>query len=171
MAIAEHIAGSEEKFVGMMNRRARELMANNTHFVNSNGLHDENHYTTAYDLYLIFNECIKNDEFVNIIQNEAYTAVYTGTDGSVKETVFKPTNLYAKGEAEKPQNVTIIGGKTGTTEEAGYCLLLLEKDSHDNSYISIVMGASDKPALYADMTSLIQAIPDPSSADAEQSVN
>ena len=60
-AIAEHIAGTEESFVNMMNSRARELMANNTHFTNPHGLHDDEHYTTAYDLYLIFNECIKNE--------------------------------------------------------------------------------------------------------------
>lgn len=166
-AIAEHIAGSEEAFVGMMNKRARELMANNTHFMNAHGLHDDNHYTTAYDLYLIFNECIKNEQFVNSIQQESYTAVYSGTDGEPKEAVFKPTNLYAKGEAERPGNVTIIGGKTGTTEEAGNCLILLEKDLKDKYYISIVMGASDKSVLYADMTSLIQAIPETSSAAAE----
>ena len=164
-AIAEHIGGSEEAFVNMMNKRAHELMANDTHFMNPHGLHDDNHYTTAYDLYLIFNECIKNDEFVNIIQTESYTAHYTGADGSSKEATFEPTNLYAKGVVDKPENVTIIGGKTGTTEEAGYCLILLEKDADQNSYVSIVMGASDKPTLYVDMTSLIQSIPSDSSSD------
>ena len=54
-------------FVGMMNEKAEELMATSTHFVNPHGLHDENHYTTAYDLYLIFNECIKHEEFVQVI--------------------------------------------------------------------------------------------------------
>ena len=73
-AIAEYVGGSEEAFVNMMNRRAQELMANGTHFMNPHGLHDDNHYTTAYDLYLIFNECIKHEDFVNIIQSEAYTA-------------------------------------------------------------------------------------------------
>lgn len=170
-AIAEHIAGSEADFVDMMNRRAKEIMANNTHFVNPHGLHDANHYTTAYDLYLIFNECIKNEYFVNIIQQKSYTASYTGADGSAKQAVFTPTNLYATGDAEEPGNVTIIGGKTGTTGEAGSCLILLEKDAEDNSYISIVMGAPDKSVLYADMTALIQTIPDKSSAGAEPSVN
>lgn len=166
-AIAEHIAGSEAEFVDMMNRRAKEIMANNTHFSNAHGLHEDDHYTTAYDLYLIFNECIKDERFVNIIQQESYTASYIGADGTAKEAVFAPTNLYAKGEVEKPGNVTIVGGKTGTTGEAGSCLILLEKDAQNNSYISIVMGAPDKPALYADMTALIQTIPDTSSAAAE----
>ena len=81
-AIAEYVGGSEEAFVNMMNRRAQELMANGTHFMNPHGLHDDNHYTTAYDLYLIFNECIKHEDFVNIIQSEAYTAYYTDVDGN-----------------------------------------------------------------------------------------
>ena len=62
-------------------------------------------------------------------------------------------------KVDVPENVTIVGGKTGTTDEAGYCLILMEKDSSDNPYISIVMGASEKPVLYEDMTSLIEAIP------------
>ena len=158
-AIAEYVGGSEEAFVNMMNRRAQELMANGTHFMNPHGLHDDNHYTTAYDLYLIFNECIKHEDFVNIIQSEAYTAYYTDVDGNSQEALFTPTNLYAQGEVDVPENVTIVGGKTGTTDEAGYCLILMEKDSSDNPYISIVMGASEKPVLYEDMTSLIEAIP------------
>lgn len=158
-AIAEYVGGSEEAFVNMMNRRAQELMANDTHFMNPHGLHDDNHYTTAYDLYLIFNECIKHEEFVDIIQSELYTAHYTDAEGVSQEVEFVPTNLYAQGEADKPENVTIVGGKTGTTDEAGYCLILMEKDSDENPYISIVMGASEKPVLYTDMTSLIEAIP------------
>ena len=121
-------------------------MANGTHFMNPHGLHDDNHYTTAYDLYLIFNECIKHEDFVNIIQSEAYTAYYTDVDGNSQEVLFTPTNLYAQGEVDVPENVTIVGGKTGTTDEAGYCLILMEKDSSDNPYISIVMGASEKPS-------------------------
>lgn len=158
-AIAEHIAGSEEAFVALMNQRAGELMAKNTHFKNPHGLHEDDHYTTAYDMYLIFNECIKNESFVDIIQCESYTASYIQTDGNKGEKTFEPTNYYAKGTAEKPDNVTVVGGKTGTTPEAGNCLILLEKDDEGRQYVSVVMGAPDKGTLYADMTHLIQAIP------------
>lgn len=159
-AIAEHIAGSEQAFVALMNARARELMANNTHFMNPHGLHDDEHYTTAYDLYLIFKECIKDERFVKIIQSDSYTANYLGADGERLTETFEPTNLYAKGTVQKPSNVTIAGGKTGTTGEAGYCLILLEYDAQMRPYISVVMGADDKPSLYEDMTSMIQAIPE-----------
>ena len=69
-------------FAEMMNKEAAKLMATGTHFVNSNGLHNDNHYTTAYDLYLIFNECIKHDDFVKIIMEKSHTAKITGNDGN-----------------------------------------------------------------------------------------
>ena len=158
VAIADHIAGSTEKFAEMMNAEAKKLMATNSHFVNPSGLHDDNHYTTAYDLYLIFNECIKHDDFVKIINSSSYTAHITGADGTKRDVKWEPTNYYAKGEATPPDNVTIIGGKTGTTKGAGNCLILLTKDRSGNPYISIIMGAGSKPLLYQDMTSMLSKI-------------
>ena len=147
-----------EKFAEMMNAEAKKLMATNSHFVNPSGLHDDNHYTTAYDLYLIFNECIKHDDFVKIINSSSYTAHITGADGTKRDVKWEPTNYYAKGEATPPDNVTIIGGKTGTTKGAGNCLILLTKDSSGNPYISIIMGAGSKPLLYQDITSMLSKI-------------
>lgn len=160
VAIADHIAGSTEKFAEMMNAEAKKLMATNSHFVNPSGLHDDNHYTTAYDLYLIFNECIKHDDFVKIIMAKSHTAKVTGNDGTVRSITWEPTNFYATGDAKKPDNVTVIGGKTGTTQLAGNCLILLTKDKNDHPYISIVMKADTKPLLYKDMTAIVEAIPE-----------
>ena len=129
-------------------------------YVNSNGLHNDNHYTTAYDLYLIFNECIKHDDFVKIIMEKSHTAKITGNDGTVRSITWEPTNFYATGDAKKPDNVTVIGGKTGTTQLAGNCLILLTKDKNDHPYISIVMKADTKPLLYKDMTAIVEAIPE-----------
>ena len=140
VAIAEYIAGSSEAFAQMMNDEARNLMATHTHFMNSNGLHDENHYTTAYDLYLIFQACIQYEEFVDIISTKQYTVEIKGADGQTRRDNWEQTNFYATGEAALPQNALIVGGKTGTTKKAGNCLILLEKDSKDDPYISIVMG-------------------------------
>ncbi|MDY5987574.1 D-alanyl-D-alanine carboxypeptidase family protein [Sporofaciens sp. SGI.106] len=159
VAIAEYIGGSVEGFVNMMNERARSLMATNTHFVTPNGLHDENHYTTAYDLYLIFNECIRYEEFIDIISSDYYTADITGADGSVRQVTWYPTSFYAKGEAALPSGAQVIGGKTGYTGEAGNCLILLDEDAGGNPYISIVLGAESKPLLYEDMTAIIDQIP------------
>lgn len=159
VAIAEYVGGSVEDFMVMMNEQAKALHANNTNFVTPNGLHDDNHYTTAYDLYLIFNECIKHEEFVNIISASSYTADITGADGSIRQETWEPTSFYARGEAALPYGATVIGGKTGYTGEAGNCLVLLDQDDSGNSYISIVMGASSKPLLYEDMSAVINQIP------------
>ncbi len=160
VAIAEHVAGSSGSFAQLMNDEAYRLMATNTHFVNSNGLHADDHYTTAYDLYLIFNECIQYDQFVNIIGTNQYTVQITGADGQIRQLDWKQTNCYATGEAQLPADAVIVGGKTGTTQEAGNCLILLEKDWKDSPYISIVMGAQSRALLYQDMTALIDGIPE-----------
>jgi D-alanyl-D-alanine carboxypeptidase len=159
VAIAEYVGGSIEGFSALMNEQAQALRATNTHFVSPNGLHDEEHYTTAYDLYLIFNECIKHEEFLNIIQSSSYTADITGADGSTSQTTWYPTSYYAKGAVELPYGATVIGGKTGYTGEAGNCLILLDEDDTGNSYISIVMGAETKDLLYEDMSAVINQIP------------
>ena len=129
----------------MVNEEAQSLMATGTHFVTPNGLHDEDHYTTAYDMYLIFNEAVKYDEFVEIISADSYTAQITGADGAVRSVTWEPTSFYARGAAALPTGATVIGGKTGYTGEAGNCLVLLDQAADGDYYISIVMGAEDKP--------------------------
>lgn len=159
-AIACYISGSMEKFADLMNEKAEELLATHSHFVNSNGLHDEDHYTTAYDLYLIFNECIKHQEFIDIINTASYTATITSADGTERAMEWAPTNYYQQGISEAPEGVTVIGGKTGTTDEAGSCLILLTKDHNQHPYISIIMGADTKDTLYQNMTTILSTIPD-----------
>lgn len=159
IAIAEHISGSVEAFAELMNEEAGKLGATNTHFTNPHGLHEPEHYTTAYDLYLIFNECLKNETFLTMISQPSYTATIQNPASGTRQLTWTPSHFYAQGLASAPQNATIVGGKTGTEDLAGSCLVLLEKDLAGNPYISIVMGAPDKTVLYNDMTSLISAIP------------
>lgn len=157
VAIAEHLAGSVEAFADMMNEEARALGATNTHFVNPHGLQDEDHYTTAYDLYLMFNACVQDQRFLDIISLPSYTGELTGVDGTYRTEQWMPTNYYSLGEAYAPNGVEIFGGKTGTTDEAGSCVILYSQDLENNPYISIVMGADDKTILYDDMTNLLAA--------------
>lgn len=157
VAIAEHLAGSVEAFADMMNEEARALGATNTHFVNPHGLQDEDHYTTAYDLYLMFNACVQDQRFLDIISLPSYTGELTGADGTYRTEQWMPTNYYSLGEAYAPNGVEIFGGKTGTTDEAGSCVILYSQDLENNPYISIVMGADDKTILYDDMTNLLAA--------------
>ena len=109
-AIADHIAGSTDAFVEKMNAKAKELGATHTHFVNANGLHSTDHYTTAYDLYLIFNEALKLPLFCEIINAQSYTADYTDANGAATQQVWKVGNWYLKGDREAPEGVTVLVG-------------------------------------------------------------
>ena len=156
-AIAEHVGGSTDGFVEMMNSYARELGCTGTHFTNPHGLQDENHYTTPY-IYLMLKEALNYPEFTQITQSGSYTVEYTHADGSSASTTLLATDHYLTGEATPPKNVTILGGKTGTTDNAGNCLALLSQNAYGKPYISIVMGASTKDELYEQMSSLLQNI-------------
>ena len=157
-AIAEHVGGSTEGFVEMMNSYARELGCTGTHFTNPHGLQDENHYTTPYDIYLMLKEALNYPEFTDITQMSSYTVTYKHSDGSDASTTLTATDHYLTGEATTPKDVTILGGKTGTTDKAGNCLALLSQNAYGKPFISIVMGASSKDVLYQEMTSLLQNI-------------
>ena len=156
--IAEHLGGSQEGFADMMNEMANSLGATNSHFVNPNGLTDPNHYTTAYDLYLICNEAAKYDKFVEIIHTSSYNSVYHDKNGNEKSFELSTTNAYIKGEAFAPDNITVIGGKTGTTNAAGSCLILYSKDNSGNPYISVILQSSDRTTRYQEMTDLLDEI-------------
>ncbi len=157
-AIAEHIGGSTQGFVDMMNSYAQELGCTGTHFTNPHGLQDENHYTTPYDIYLMLKEALNYPEFTQITEMSSYTVEYTHSDGSTGSTTLTATDHYLTGEATAPKGVTILGGKTGTTDKAGNCLALLSQNAYGKPYISVVMGASTKDELYQQMTSLLQNI-------------
>ncbi len=156
--IAEGIAGSVEEFAVLMNEEALLLGATNTNFINPHGLPDENHYTTVYDMYLIMNEAVKYDTFNQIIGMTSYSTVYYDSDGDAKELSVNSTNHYMQGSAEAPAGVTVYGGKTGTTNAAGHCLILLSKDTSNNPYISIILRADSRDDLYLQMTDLLTEI-------------
>ena len=156
--VAEHVAGSIDNFVAMMNQKAKELGCTGTHFANPHGLQDEKHYTTPYDIYLMLNEAFTYPEFTEITELPSYTVTYTGSDGTEKSTTLTATDHYLTGEATAPKDVTILGGKTGTTEVAGNCLAILTQNAYGKTFVSIVMGADTKELLYQEMNSLLQNI-------------
>ena len=156
--IAENIGGSVEHFVEMMNEEAKSLGATNTNFANAHGLTDENHYTTCYDLYLIFNEAIKYETFSEIIQTTSYQTTYYDGNGKAKEVSYTSTNRFIKGDVQAPSNINVIGGKTGTTSAAGHCLILMSRDTGGAPYISVILGADTNDDLYEQMTDLLDEI-------------
>ena len=118
-ALAEHVAGSLEAFVDMMNERAAALGCNNTHFINANGLPDEQHYSCAYDLALIAAECYKNEAFANISGTRTYTIPATNIQS--EERIMDNHHLMVQGY--KYQYDGFIGGKTGYTKAARQTLV------------------------------------------------
>lgn len=111
--IAVHVAGSVSAFADMMNQRAQELGCVNTHFVNASGMPDENHYTTAHDMALIFQQAIKNQDFLDIIGTQSFTIEPTNMN---PESRVLNTH-HALLSASAPEHYDgCFGGKTGVTE-------------------------------------------------------
>ena len=156
--IAEYLSGSVESFASVMNDEAKKLGATNTHFTNPHGLTDEDHYTTAYDLYLMFNAAMQYEEFRNIINSTEYKSAYKDRDGNPKNIEIGTTNAYLKGDRSTPDGVTVIGGKTGTTKAAKSCLILLSQGPDEHLYISVILGSTDRETLYGNMTTLLTDI-------------
>ena len=157
MAIARHIGGTVEQFVEMMNNEARSLGATGTHFISPHGLHNENHYTTVYDIYLMLNEALTYPYFVETMQLGNYTISYQRGEETLT-TRLDATDHYLTGEESAPNGVTVLGGKTGTTSAAGSCLAILSQNRYGEPYISIVMKALNKIYLYQDMNTLLAQI-------------
>lgn len=117
MAVAEHIGGSEENFVKMMNTFAQGIGAKDTHYVNPHGLHDDNHYSSAYDLALLGRYAMQNPKFEKIVATRKYTIPWTG----------HPWNRLLINKNKFIENPELYPGadgiKNGFTTPAGYCLV------------------------------------------------
>lgn len=154
-ALAEYYSGSVEAFAKTMNQEALALGATNSHFINANGLPDEEHYTTVYDMYLIFQEAIKSQVFVDIIKTQSIDVNYTDVSGNPVSKTWKSTNHYLTGETEAPDGITVVGGKTGTTNAAGYCLVLYATNKKGEDIISIVFKGDARSNMYLLMNQIL----------------
>lgn len=124
-ALGEHVAGSIDAFVDMMNAKAKELGALNTHFANASGLYNTNHYTTAYDMAMIARGCYNNASFVSI-DSTADAYVIPATNMSAQRTI-RHRHKMLKGRAYYYEYCK--GGKTGYTDESQNTLVTFaEKD-------------------------------------------
>lgn len=135
--MAMFVAGSEAEFVEWMNQKAKELGMNDTHFVNTTGLYDDNHYSTAYDLSLLLTYALKNDIFRMIFTAKSYTTM--PTQMHPQGLTFYST-MFKEMETASFQDGEILGGKTGFTDQSGLCLASLAEKGTD-SYILITAGA------------------------------
>jgi D-alanyl-D-alanine carboxypeptidase (penicillin-binding protein 5/6) len=132
IAIAEHISGSEEEFVKLMNKRAKELGGKDTNFVNPNGLPAEGHVTSAHDLALMSKELLKHDHIYEFISKYMIT-IYVGKNNNVKRELVNKNKMIRFYQ-------DVDGIKTGWTEDAGYCISVTAK-RNNLRLISVVMGA------------------------------
>lgn len=156
--IADLVSGSSEEFAKLMNQEALALGATNSHFANPHGLHQEDHYTTVYDMYLIFQAALQEKQFVTIISSKNHTGMVTNASGETAGKEWINTNKYVNGEVTVPEGVQVIGGKTGTTNAAGYCLVLYSQKGGSIPYISIVYKSDSRENLYLEMTELLEKI-------------
>ncbi len=120
--LAEYVAGSVENFSVMMNDKARELGCKTTHFVNPNGIHEDSHYSTAYDLYLIADYAMKNEFFRELVATTVYTLPAT-EKYPAEDRILKTTNELLNENSRKYFYKNAIGIKTGYTSKAGNCLI------------------------------------------------
>ncbi|MGN0484114.1 MAG: D-alanyl-D-alanine carboxypeptidase family protein [Lachnospiraceae bacterium] len=148
LAIADHISGDVASFVDLMNKEAKTIGATHTHFVNPHGLHDEEHYTTAYDLYLMFQTALQQEEFCKLIQTSEYETQYTDAQQKSITAQWSSTNRFLTGETPIPEGIKVLGGKTGTTDVAGHCDILYSQNVDGSYRISVVMKADTKDNMY-----------------------
>lgn len=149
--MGEHISGSVPAFVELMNHRAKELGALNTNFVNTNGLHDNDHYSTCYDLAMIGRACFDNSVFIDMCSD---TSTF----------VIEPTNKYKDRRFLRNKHALLKGrdyyykyargGKTGYTEEAGHTLISFA-ENNGVRLICVIMRSTEKQR-YIDTTSLFE---------------
>ena len=155
-AIAEGLSGSVDAFVERMNSAAYALGCNDTHFVNANGLHDENHYTTARDMANMSRVAMENEEFRIIVRREEYTLPRDNVYRS--RTIRNGNNFVAKPDEEKKQGRYYpysTGIKTGTTSAAGNCLVASASLNGVN-LIAVVFGATSDASRYEDAKKLME---------------
>ncbi|NDO42666.1 D-alanyl-D-alanine carboxypeptidase [Thomasclavelia cocleata] len=146
VAVAEHIAGSIDKFVTMMNDKAKELNLKNTHFKNATGLHDDDHYTCAHDLALMAAYLIQigGEDLLNV------TSLY---DSYIREDTKQSFWLVNTNKLLKLYD-GVDGLKTGYTKEAGYCLVTTVKRNNQR-IIGVLMKESAPKTRNEEMCSML----------------
>ena len=151
VALAEHISGSVEEFSNLMNSRAKELGCLNTHFVNPNGIHNEDHYSTAYDLALIGMYAMKFDDIVRISKVNQYTLPKTNKYDKT-DRIFNTTNGLISNNSEY-YYPSSTGLKTGYTDKSGYCIVTTA-EKNGVELLEVVLSSDSIDERYKDCINL-----------------
>ena len=139
VGLALSIAGSEQEFVKLMNKKADQLGLKNTNFVNSSGLYDPNHYTTPEDMAVIIREAMKNDLCRKILSTYQYTTAITPQH---PEGILLTSTLFSHMYGTEPEGADILGGKTGFVNESGYCIASFGKSDGGTEYVCVTLGGN-----------------------------
>ena len=147
IALAEKISGGEAEFVKLMNKKAEELGLTDTHFVNTSGLYDSEHYTTAYDMAVILETALQNPVCKKVLSTYRYT---TSKTPQHPEGIELSATLFDYMYGTEPETATVLGGKTGFVNESGYCIASYGKSNEtDNEYIVVTLKNSSRwPAVH-----------------------
>lgn len=137
--LARHVGGNNQRFVEMMNAKASELGCTGTHFMNPNGLHDENHYTTARDLYTISYAAMQDETFAEIVNTAQKTIAATNMH---EERKVLTTNMLTFSSYQPWYYAYCKGIKTGHTSQSGNCLVSYAEKGKAKLY-SVVLGCKD----------------------------
>ena len=136
--LAEAVGGTMEAFVDRMNAKAAELGLENTHFANPHGYHDPNHYTTAYEIYVMARTAMENETFRTIVSTQSYTL--PATNYYKNERTLRSTNMFLD-ERNALYYSKAIGIKTGNTDEAGRCLASAAVDELGRTFYCVLLGS------------------------------
>ncbi|MBQ9161821.1 MAG: D-alanyl-D-alanine carboxypeptidase [Clostridia bacterium] len=158
--LAKYVAGSEEAFVALMNGTAERLGLEDTHFVNPTGLHDNDHYSTCRDLANIMAYAMQNEFCKKIMTEDLYVASCTQANGNKFEYQFYHSLLvtqFDKLNKTLPNSAVVTAGKTGYTEESGYCLVTYAQADNGNGYVVVTTGASSYSDCISDYITVYEA--------------
>ncbi len=157
--LAEAVSGSMPNFISLMNQKVKELGLTNTHFTNSHGYHDENHYTTPFEMITILKYAIKNDTFRSISSTKRY--IVEPTNKTPEKRILQNTNrlILTKDDSYLSNYYEYcLGGKTGFTGEAGRTFLAFGKKDDRNVVLGNfnVMDVGSKDGRYVDAITLFE---------------
>ena len=137
--LAEAIGGTTSEFVARMNSKAAQLGMEDTHFMNPHGLHDPEHYTTAYDIYLMAHAAMENETFRTIVRTPSYTL--SATNLQQERTIYSTNAFLSSWYATGYLYSKAIGIKTGNTDEAGRCLASAAVDEEGRTFYCVLLGS------------------------------
>jgi D-alanyl-D-alanine carboxypeptidase (penicillin-binding protein 5/6) len=139
-ALARMVAGSEEAFAVLMNKKCTEMGLKETHFVNTSGLHDDNQYTTLTEMAMIMEYAMQDETCAKVLSTYQYTTAVTEQH---PEGILLTSTMYSRMYGNEAEGVLITAGKTGYTVEAGNCLVCYAQKG-EHAYVVVLAEGTNK---------------------------